>query len=141
MEIRIQKLHEKAILPKYETKGSSGMDIACLEDIILKPGEIMLVRTGLAMEIPQGYEGQIRSRSGLSLNGVVVANSPGTIDSDYRGEVRVILRNVTNEFVALGAGARIAQLIVAPTTNVLWEVTDGGLSETLRGEAGFGSTG
>lgn len=139
MEIKIQKLHKNAKLPAYETIGSAGMDLSCLEDIILKPGETMLVPTGLAMEIPRGYEGQVRSRSGLALNGVVVANSPGTIDSDYRGEVRVILRNVTGDYVALGAGTRIAQLVIAPVVPVIWEEAED-LSKTERGDGGFGST-
>ena len=140
MEIRIVKLVDSAVLPSYETIGSAGMDLTTTEGIVLKPGEIQLVPTGLAMAIPRGYEGQIRSRSGLALNGVVVANAPGTIDSDYRGEVRVILRNVTNEFVSLTKGSRIAQLVVASVTNVIWEETDE-LSDTIRGQGGFGSTG
>jgi len=140
MEIKIQRLHKDAVLPKYESKGAAGMDLSIIEDVILKPGETFLCPTGLSLHIPTNYEGQIRSRSGLALNGIVVANSPGTIDSDYRGEVRVILRNVTNEYVALGAGTRVAQLIIAPVMPVTWEETDG-LSETDRGSKGFGSTG
>jgi len=140
MEIRIKRLHKDAVLPSYETKGSAGMDLTTIEQVILSPGETQLVRTGLSLSIPQGYEGQIRSRSGLALNGVVVANSPGTIDSDYRGEVRVLLRNVTSGFAPIAEGTRVAQLIVAPVTNVIWEEANE-LSETDRGSGGFGSTG
>jgi dUTP pyrophosphatase len=140
MEIKIQKLNPDAILPSYETPGSAGMDLSATEDVIMTPGETLLVPTGLSLAIPMGYEGQIRSRSGLALNGVVVANSPGTIDSDYRGEVRIILRNVTPNIVALAKGQRIAQLIIAPVIPVLWEETDE-LDKTSRADGGFGSTG
>ena len=140
MEIKIQKLHKDAVLPSYESNGAAGMDLTTIEQVILSPGETQLVRTGLSLSIPMGYEGQIRSRSGLALNGVVVANSPGTIDSDYRGELRVLLRNVTSGFAPIAEGTRVAQLIIAPVEHVIWEETNE-LSETSRGSKGFGSTG
>lgn len=140
MEIRIVKLHKDAVIPEYQTMGSAGMDLSNIEQVILKPGETMAVRTGLSIAIPRGHEGQIRSRSGLALNGVVVSNSPGTIDSDYRGELRVLLRNTTLDYAALAKGSRVAQLIVSPVTQVIWEETNE-LDSTTRGSQGLGSTG
>lgn len=130
-------------LPVYETIASAGLDLrACTEeDVILAPLERMLVKTGLFMEIPAGYEAQVRPRSGLALkNGITVLNSPGTIDADYRGEVGVILINLSQEKLEIKNGDRIAQLVFAKTEQAEWEVTSE-LSVTGRGEGGFGSTG
>lgn len=132
-------------LPSYETGGSAGMDIraAVPEDknIILLPNERALVPTGLVFEIPQGYEVQIRPRSGLAFkNGITCLNTPGTIDSDYRGEIKVLLINLGTEEFEITRGMRIAQMIVAPVTQAeMKEVSK--LSDTERGEGGFGSTG
>ena len=145
--VRVQQLpHGEGLpLPSYQTEGSAGMDlIAALDEeetLFLPAGERALVPTGLALEIPQGYEGQIRPRSGIALTyGVTVLNSPGTIDADYRGEVRVMLINLGLETFAIERGARIAQLIIAPVTRVALEATDE-LIDSERGAGGFGSTG
>jgi dUTP pyrophosphatase len=132
-------------LPKYETVDSAGMDLyAALDEgirITLGPLERALIPTGLAMALPSGFEAQVRPRSGLAAkNGVTVANSPGTIDADYRGEVKVILVNLSNEAFTIERGMRIAQMIIAPVTQGTWNVVDD-LDETARGEGGFGSTG
>jgi dUTP pyrophosphatase len=132
-------------LPSYETKGSAGMDIraAVLEDekLTLSPNQRVLVPTGLIFEIPQGYEIQIRPRSGLAFkNGVTCLNTPGTIDSDYRGEIKVLLINLGLEEFEISRGMRIAQMVVAPVTQAkLLETNE--LGETDRGAGGFGSTG
>jgi dUTP pyrophosphatase len=133
----------KHALPSYETNGSAGLDVrANIEKpITLKPLERILVKTGLFMEIPVGYECQVRSRSGLALKrGVSVLNSPGTVDADYRGEVSVILINISNENFVVEDGERIAQLVFAEVKHANWnEVIE--LTETERGVGGFGSTG
>ncbi len=131
-------------LPKYESAGAVGMDLRAIVEsgsLTIKPLERTLVHTGLAMEIPRGFEIQIRPRSGLALKqGVTMVNAPGTIDSDYRGEVGVILINLGNSDFELHHGARIAQMVLAPVTRCTWiEVED--LEETRRGAGGFGSTG
>lgn len=130
-------------LPEYESKSAAGMDIrAALETpVILKPGERTLIPTGLQMSIPDGFEAQIRPRSGLAIrNGITMLNSPGTIDADYRGEVKVIAINHSNEAFTVEHGDRIAQMVIAPVTQFpVKEVND--LSSTDRGEGGFGSTG
>lgn len=130
-------------LPSYETTSSAGMDIrANLETPIeLKPLERVLIKTGLFIEIPEGFECQVRPRSGLALKkGISVLNSPGTIDADYRGEIGVILINLSQESVAIKDGERIAQLVFAKVDQAEWVETVV-LSETDRGEGGFGSTG
>jgi dUTP pyrophosphatase len=130
-------------LPSYSTEHSSGMDLrADLEKpVVLKPGERRLIPTGLYVEIPPGYEAQIRPRSGLALKkGVTVLNTPGTIDADYRGEIGVILINLSREDFVVHNGERICQMIVAPHEKVEWEWTEV-LNETKRGEGGFGHTG
>lgn len=130
-------------LPKYETGASAGMDLkAVLNDAItLQPLERTLIKTGLFLEIPVGYEAQVRPRSGLALKrGLTVLNAPGTIDADYRGEVGVILANVSNEAVTIEPGERIAQLVFAEFKQAEWEETIS-LTETNRGAGGFGSTG
>jgi len=132
-------------LPAYETEHAAGMDLraAVAEDapLTLRPGERDAVPTGLAMAIPPGFEGQVRPRSGLALrSGVTCLNTPGTIDADYRGEVKVILINLGAGDFTIHRGDRIAQLIIAPVTNATWsEVAS--LDETARGQGGFGSTG
>jgi dUTP pyrophosphatase len=130
-------------LPAYETIGSAGLDIRAFieESITLKPLERKLVKTGLFLEIPVGYEAQVRPRSGFALkNGVTVLNSPGTIDADYRGEVGVILINLSQENVEIHTGDRIAQLVFAKVEQAEWNEVET-LSETERGAGGFGSTG
>jgi|TARA_R110002049_G_scaffold10784_7_gene52342 dUTP pyrophosphatase len=128
-------------LPSYETSGSAGMDVRAAENMVIAPGHRGLVGTGLAFAIPQGYEIQVRPRSGLALKkGIGVPNSPGTIDSDYRGELKIILLNHGEEDFIIERGDRIAQIVVAPVQRgILVEVAD--LDETQRGSGGFGSTG
>lgn len=130
-------------LPKYETTASAGMDLraSISEPILLKPLERTLVKTGLFIELPLGYEAQVRPRSGLALKkGISVLNSPGTIDADYRGEIGVILINLSNEDFVIENGERIAQMVIAKHEQAqLIEVNE--LSETTRGAGGFGSTG
>lgn len=128
-------------LPRYETEGSAGMDLRADEAFSLAPGERRLVPTGLAVEIPPGHEGSVRPRSGLAIrHGVGMVNAPGTVDSDYRGELQVILVNHGQQPVSFQRGDRIAQLVVAPVVRAkLEEVED--LAETGRGAGGFGSTG
>lgn len=130
-------------LPAYATEHSAGMDLLAAIDapLTLKPMERAMVPTGLAMALPDGYECQVRPRSGLAAkNGVTVLNSPGTVDADYRGEVKVILVNLGAEPFTIERGMRIAQIIVAPVTRVAWDEVDT-LPETTRGAGGFGSTG
>ncbi|WP_336813938.1 dUTP diphosphatase [Bosea sp. MMO-172] len=130
-------------LPAYETEGAAGLDLraAIAEGLSLAPGERALVPTGLAMQLPAGFEGQVRPRSGLAVkHGVTVLNAPGTVDSDYRGEVKVPLINLGQEPFAIARGDRIAQMVIAPVTRaILTEVA--GLDATARGAGGFGSTG
>jgi dUTP pyrophosphatase len=134
---------EGAVLPEYRSEGAAGADLrACIDgDILLAPGERSAVPTGLNIEIPRGYEGQVRPRSGLALEkGLTCLNSPGTIDSDYRGEVKVILVNLGSEPARIAHGDRIAQLVIAPVSRADFVKTDS-LEDTLRGAGGFGSTG
>ena len=142
-KIQIKKLSSEVLTPKYETAGSSGMDIAAYieKDIIINPGDKTLVPTGFSLSIPQGYEVQIRPRSGLAAkNGITVLNTPGTIDSDYRGEIKVILINLSKDEFIIKNGERIAQMVICPIEQVsIEEVKE--LSGTDRGKAGFGSTG
>jgi dUTP pyrophosphatase len=128
-------------LPTYATAGAAGMDVLSAEDVTLAPGDRHAVATGLAVAIPPGYEIQVRPRSGLALkHGISVPNTPGTIDSDYRGELKVILINHGAEPFAIHRGDRIAQLVLAPVTIAAWdEVVE--LDDTERGAGGFGSTG
>lgn len=130
-------------LPTYATEGSAGMDVyaAVDEPLSLPPGGIAMVPTGLQMAVPSGHECQVRSRSGLAAkHGVFALNAPGTIDSDYRGEVKIILANMSSEPYEITRGLRIAQLVVARYETVLWNEGTS-LEETVRGEGGFGSTG
>jgi len=128
-------------LPAYATEGAAGMDVLAAEDVTLAPGQRHAVATGLALAIPQGYEIQVRPRSGLALkHGITVPNTPGTIDSDYRGELKVILINHGAEQFAIARGDRVAQLVLAPVTQAAWEEVEA-LDATERGAGGFGSTG
>lgn len=128
-------------LPVYATEGAAGMDVVSAEDVTLAPGGRHAVATGLAIAIPPGFEIQVRPRSGLALkHGISVPNTPGTIDSDYRGEVKVILINLGAEAFDIRRGDRIAQLVLAPVTHASWLPVEE-LDETARGEGGFGSTG
>jgi len=128
-------------LPAYATQGAAGMDVVSAEDVTIAAGARHAVATGLAVAIPHGFEIQVRPRSGLALkHGITVANAPGTIDSDYRGEVKVILINHGAEPFAIARGDRVAQLVLAPVVVASWLPVDE-LDETARGEGGFGSTG
>lgn len=128
-------------LPHYATQGAAGMDVVAAEDLILAPGGRHAVATGFALAIPDGYEVQVRPRSGLALkHGITCLNAPGTIDSDYRGEVKVILANLGDEPFAIKRGDRIAQLVPAPVQRATLEEVET-LDETARGAGGFGSTG
>jgi dUTP pyrophosphatase len=130
-------------LPTYATEQSAGMDLcaALHQDVTLLPGQRTLIPTGLSIALPEGYEAQIRPRSGLALkHGVTVLNSPGTIDADYRGEIQIILANLGTEPFSVTRGMRIAQMVVVPYSRVSWKQAKM-LSETKRGTGGFGSTG
>ena len=129
--------------PTYETSLSAGMDLRAYVEgpITLSPGERKLIKTGLHIELPEGYEAQVRPRSGLAFKkGITVLNSPGTIDADYRGDIGVILINHSNEKFAVNSGDRVAQLVISKFEKVDWETSDE-INSTLRGDSGFGSTG
>ena len=136
------RLKPNAILPSAQTGGSVGMDLSlCGETVTINPGERALLPTGIAVAIPAGFEGQVRPRSGLAIkHGIMLPNSPGTIDSDYRGEICVITANMGNAPVTFHHGDRIAQLVIAPVATPTIEETDK-LPPTSRGAGGFGSTG
>ena len=142
-EILIKRLSEKVGLPKYETEGSSGLDLAAHinENVEIKPGSTAIIPTGLAVSIPKNFEIQIRPRSGLAAkNQISVLNTPGTIDADYRGELKVILINLSDKIFVVEKGLRIAQMVLCPVVKAtLKEVTE--LEDTERGSGGFGSTG
>ena len=139
--VKIVKLDAGVPTPVYKTIGSAGCDVHAAEDVDVHPYSRALVRTGLMMEIQEGFECQIRSRSSLALkHGIFVLNSPATIDSDYRGEVGVLLFNTTNKHYAVEKGERIAQLVFMPTVTAMFEVSDA-LNDTIRGDGGWGSTG
>jgi len=144
--IAIQRIEGAGVaateLPRYMTPGSAGMDLqaALASAITVAPGERVLVPCGFAISIPRGYEGQVRPRSGLALkHGLSIPNAPGTIDSDYRGEVRVILINLGNETVRIEPGDRIAQLVICPVARAVWNEVER-LDDTDRGTGGFGHT-
>ena len=143
MKVLIKKLSKNATIPEYKTSGSSGFDVsACIDaNMHLAPQSIVMVKTGLSLELPEGFEAQVRSRSGLALkNGVFVLNSPGTIDNDYRGELCVILANFSNQPFTVENGMRIAQVVIAKYAQFPIEIVEI-LTETQRGSGGFGSTG
>ncbi len=147
VEIAVRRLPHGADLPlpAYETAHAAGMDLRAAipadEPLILRPGDRHAVPTGLAVAIPPGFEGQVRPRSGLAFrNGVTCLNSPGTVDADYRGEVRVILINLGAEDFTVRRGDRIAQLLITPVVRATWRESQT-LDDTVRGEGGFGSTG
>jgi dUTP pyrophosphatase len=128
-------------LPSYETAGAAGVDLRAAENIRLEPGQRCLMPTGIAIALPQDYEAQVRPRSGLAVkHGITVLNAPGTIDSDYRGEVKVPLINLGQDDFVISRGDRVAQMVVAPVTRIKWEVTEN-LDATPRGSGGFGSSG
>jgi len=142
-EILIKRLSDKVVMPKYETEGSSGLDLAAHinESVEIKPGSTAIIPTGLAVSIPKSFEIQIRPRSGLAAkNQISVLNTPGTIDADYRGELKVILINLGTKSFLVENGARIAQMVLCPVVKAdLKEVKT--LDDTKRGSGGFGSTG
>ena len=146
MEIKIKRLHENAIIPKYATIGSAGFDFHSVDDIIIYPGETALVKTGLSFEIPINYELQVRPRSGMSLKTKLrVSNSPGTVDSDYRGEICIIMDNIDIKSdhripYEIKKGDRIAQGIICPIIQVVFEEVNE-LNKTERNTGAFGSTG
>jgi dUTP pyrophosphatase len=141
MKIKKKKLTQNAMIQAYQTKEAAGFDLHSIEDVVIKPGERKLIGTGLAFEIEFGYEVQIRPRSGLAYkHGITVLNTPGTIDSDYRGEIKVLLINHGNEEFEIKKNERIAQAVIAPVIQAeIVEVEE--LSDTDRGSGGFGSTG
>jgi dUTP pyrophosphatase len=142
----VQMAHAQGLpLPAYETSGAAGMDLrAAVEDeapVVLRPGSRAMVPTGLSIAVPAGFEVQVRPRSGLAAKaGITCLNSPGTVDSDYRGELKVILINLGAEDFIIRRGERIAQMVVAPVVQAQWQLVDS-LDETARGAGGFGSTG
>ena len=141
--VRIRRLPHGAglALPAYATAGAAGMDVLAAEDVVLAPGARHGVATGFAVAIPQGYEIQVRPRSGLALkHGISLPNTPGTIDSDYRGELKIIMINFGDADFVIARGDRIAQLVLAPVTIADWDEVDD-LDATARGAGGFGSTG
>jgi dUTP pyrophosphatase len=142
--VNVKRLREGVQLPRYMSDGAAGLDLAAsLEpgaEVVIPPGGRALVGTGLAIELPHGHEAQVRPRSGLALkHGVTVLNSPGTIDEDYRGEVKVLLINLSEQPFTVRSGERIAQLVIAPVTRV--ELREAALGATARGDGGYGSTG
>ena len=141
MTLRFKRIHPDAILPSYAHPSDAGMDVRSVADLTIAPGKRALVPTGLVMRLPPTYEAQVRPRSGLALkSGVTVLNSPGTIDSGYRGEVGVILANFGESDFQVKKGDKIAQIVIAPVTQPTIEETDV-IDETDRGAGGFGSTG
>ncbi len=141
MKIKIQKIHPNALIPKYQTEGSSGFDLHAVEEVTIKPHSVGLVKIGICLSLEVGYELQVRTRSGLALNHqVVVLNSPGTVDNDYRGEIKVILANLSDKDFKVQIGDRIAQGVVQKTYKAEFIECER-LDETSRGSGGFGSTG
>lgn len=147
VQVRVKPLphYDGLELPRYETAGSAGMDLRAAlpesEPVTLQPGEWRLIPTGLSIALPQGYEAQIRPRSGLAAkHAITCVNTPGTVDSDYRGEMRVNLINHGREPFTIQRGERIAQMVIAPVIQAVWDQVDA-LDETERGAGGFGSTG
>jgi len=143
MEVKVKKLNPKAILPEYQTEHSAAMDAhACLDEpMTLQPLQRAMVPTGIAFELPEGYEMQVRARSGLSIkHGIAMVNGVGTIDADYRGELNILVINLGQEAFTIEPDMRIAQLVINRYEKITWQLTED-LSETARGTGGFGSTG
>jgi len=141
MKIKVKKLSKLAEIPAYQSEEAAGFDLHSIDDVIIASNERKLISTGLAFDIPAGYEIQIRPRSGLAYkHGITVLNTPGTIDSDYRGEIKVLLINHSNEDFEIKIGDRIAQAVIKEVIQASFEEVEE-LSETKRGEKGFGSTG
>lgn len=143
IDLKVKVLKSNSILPEYQTTHSAGLDLyACLdEDVIIMPGEIKLIPTGISIELPDGYEAQVRPRSGLASKfGITILNTPGTVDPDYRGEVMVILVNFGKEPFVVKNGMRIAQMVISKFERVSIKVVEE-LTTTSRGDGGFGSTG
>ena len=139
--VKVKILNPNAIVPKYQTEEAAGFDLPSIEEKTIKAGERDVIKTGLAVALPKGYELQVRPRSGLALkNGITVLNTPGTVDSDYRGELMVILLNTSNEDFAVKKGDRIAQAVIKEILQADFAVVDE-LDSTERGTGGFGSTG
>lgn len=148
--IFFKRIHPLALLPTYATPGSSGMDVASVATddvypravVVVLPGQRMLIPTGLQAEIPPGYEIQVRAKSGrANKEGLTVLNGPGTVDSDYRGEIKVLVVNLGQEPVSIRQGEKVAQLVVMPVEQAVIREIQGELSQTARGDGGFGSTG
>ncbi len=142
MKVEIKKLKQNAILPEYQTAQAAGMDLhACLDEpVTLAPMERRMIPTGLAIALPEGYEAQIRARSGLSIkHGITMVNGVGTVDADYRGEIGVLVINLGTESFTIEPDMRLAQMVINRYETITWQATDE-LSETARGEGGFGST-
>lgn len=141
MKVKFKKVSDDAQLPVYQTPGAAGADVYILGGFTLEPGKIAQCKTGLMMEVEEGYEVQVRPRSGLAIRqGITIINAPGTIDCDYRGELIIALKHHGDEPYNIGLGERVAQLVIAPVVRAEFEFVDE-LSETERGENGFGSTG
>ena len=143
IEVLIKRLSKSVELPKYETNGSSGMDLSANIDkqVKIEPGKTSIIPTGISVAIPENFEIQIRPRSGLAAkNQISVLNTPGTIDADYRGELKVILINLSNKTFVVEGGARIAQMVLCPIVKAKFKEVDN-LDDTSRGDGGFGSTG
>ncbi|GAA7061400.1 dUTP diphosphatase [Helicobacter pylori] len=141
MKIKIQKIHPNALIPEYQTEGSSGFDLHAVEEVTIKSHSVGLVKIGICLSLEVGYELQVRARSGLALNHqVMVLNSPGTVDNDYRGEIKVILANLSDKDFKVQVGDRIAQGVVQKTYKAEFIECEQ-LDETSRGSGGFGSTG
>ena len=142
MSLRIDlQLMEGGSAPQYQSAGAAGMDLCCSESCELQPLERKAIGTGVKISLPVGYEAQVRPRSGLALkHGVALVNAPGTIDSDYRGEIRVIVINLGQDVVRFDVGDRVAQLVIAPVTRAEWNIVQQ-LDDTGRGSGGFGSSG
>ena len=144
MEVKILQLNKELPLPKYETSGSAGMDLYAAKDDWITPNNITIIPTGICISLPEGYEAQIRPRSGLAAkHGITVVNAPGTIDSDYRGEIKVILSTLGKEEYAVHKGDRIAQMVINKVEQISWVTVETGLEleSSERGSGGFGSTG
>jgi len=141
IKLKVKKLNKLAEIPQYQTEEAAGFDLHSVEDVVIAPNERKLIGTGLSFEIPKGYEIQIRPRSGLAYkHGITVLNSPGTIDSDYRGEIKVLLINHSNESFEIKVGERIAQAVIQEVIQATFEEVEE-LNDTTRGNKGFGSTG